>query len=239
MEQALLEAYQQMPIGLLCSGIAHNINSPLAAIILTAEVAHSKYPDLPEFADILKSAERIQDIVENLGAKCADEQTAEEMDINLNDLVRREIAFLQADLFLKHQVKVETDLQTDLPSIRARYVDFSFALFCLVQNALEAMQGAESPVLSISTRRDGQSSIELEVRDRGCGMDQRTQKRIFDPFFTTAQGKPRSSDQYKPEPFGLGLTLARRALRPYGVSFQVQSEPGLGTAITLGILLQK
>lgn len=228
-----------MPIGLLCSGIAHNINSPLAAIILTAEVAHAKHPDLAEFSDLLKAAERIQEIVENLGAKCADEQTAEAMDINLNDLVRRELAFLQADLFLKHQVKVETDLQADLPSIRVRYVDFSFALFCLVQNALEAMQGVSNPVLSVSTSRDGESSISLAVGDCGGGMDQRTARYIFEPFFTTAKGKGRSFDQYKPEPYGLGLTLARRALKPYGVTFQVKSKLGQGTTVTLSIPLQK
>jgi len=153
---------------------------------------------------------------------------AEAMDINLNELVQRELAFLQADLFLKHQVKVETSLQADLPSIRARYVDFSFALFCLVQNALEAMQGAAGPVLSISTRREGESGISLAVGDRGCGMDQKTARRIFEPFFTTAKGKPRSFDQYKPEAFGLGLTLLRRALKPYGVEFQVKSQPGQG-----------
>ena len=236
-EKALLDAYRQMPISLLCSGIAHNINSPLAAIILTAEVAHARHPDLSEFADILKAAERIQEIVENLGAKCSDEQMAEVMDINLNELVQRELAFLQADLFLKHQVKVETNLQADLPSIRARYVDFSFALFCLVQNALEAMQGAASPVLSISTRREGESGISLAVGDRGCGMDQKTARRIFEPFFTTAKGKPRSFDQYKPEAFGLGLTLLRRALKPYGVEFQVKSQPGQGTTIALRIPL--
>ena len=70
-------------------------------------------------------------------------------------------------------------------------------------------------------------------------MDPRTARRSFEPFFTTARGKRQSSDQYKPEPFGLGLTLARRALRPYGVKFQVKSEPGLGTTITLGIPLKK
>jgi C4-dicarboxylate-specific signal transduction histidine kinase len=238
MEMALLEAYRQTPVGLLCSGIAHNINSPLAAVILTAEVAHAKHPDLPELADILKAADRIQAIVENLGSKCADEQTPEAMDLNLNDLIQRELAFLQADLFLKHQVKVETNLQGDLPSTRARYVDFSFALFCLVQNALEAMQGVASPVLSISTRRESDSAVSLAVQDVGCGMEPRTARRIFEPFFTTAKGMPRSSDQFKPAPFGLGLTLARRALKPYGVTFQVKSEPGLGTTITLKIPLK-
>jgi two-component system NtrC family sensor kinase len=238
-EKALLEAYQQMPIGLLCSGIAHNINSPLAAIILTAEVGQSKHPEVIEFRDILKAAERIQEIVENLGAKCADEQVSDAMDIDLNDLVRRELDFLQADLFLKHQVKVETNLQSDLPSIRARYVDFSFALFCLVRNALDAMQSCANPVLSLSTSREGESAIALAVRDQGLGMEKQVARRIFDPFFTASRGKPQSSGQFKPEAFGLGLTLARQALAPYAVSFQVESHPGQGSTITLSIPLKK
>jgi signal transduction histidine kinase len=240
MEKALLEAYKQRPIGLLCSGIAHNINSPLAAIILTAEVAQSKHPECPELQDILKAAERIQAIVENLGAKCADEQISEEMDIDLNDLVRRELDFLQADLFLKHQVKVETNLQPDLPAFRGCYVDFSIALFCLVQNALDAMQTTEDPILSLSTYlEEGKSAVVLAIRDKGIGMDKRAERRIFDPFYTTKKGKLGASMQYKPESCGLGLTVAGKITARYEAKFRVQSEPGRGSTIELIIPFEK
>ncbi len=226
-------------IGLLASGLAHNINSPLSAIIMTAEMAQVKHPEVREFEDILQAAARIGEIVTNLMIKSRQEQTLSEADIDLNQLVRTELKFLEANLFFKHSVDLDLDLQEDLPKVRGLYGDFSQIFQNLVQNALDAMSAPEGNRLSVRTWYESDADrVGLSIRDNGCGIPAEHVDKLFDPFFTT-KTQLDGSDPIRPSGTGLGLHMTWKLVEQYGGSIQVESRPGEGSLFTLLIPLKR
>ncbi|MFH1861190.1 MAG: histidine kinase dimerization/phospho-acceptor domain-containing protein [bacterium] len=141
-------------IGHLMPGIIHNINSPLAAISMTAEVLRMKYPDQEELEDILHAVSRIGDIISNLMMKCLREQTKEPGKVDLNELIHLETNFLKANLVFKHEVESELDLQPNLPAVWGRYGDFSLCFYSLLMNLLCSLDNVEYRRLMLQTRYD-------------------------------------------------------------------------------------
>ncbi|MFH1736116.1 MAG: ATP-binding protein, partial [bacterium] len=222
-------------IGLLASGFAHNINSPLAAIIMTAEMAILNNPDAREWNDILQAAARVTDIVTNLMIKTRQEQSEEEVEIDINELVQTELKFLEANLFFKHIIELDLQLNEKLPSVKGLYGDFSQCFQNLVQNALDAMTQGEETRLTVRTELSEQGqSIILKVKDTGCGIPQEYVNKIFDPFFST-KSLTDDADQFRPSGTGLGLHTSQQLLQKYGANIRVSSEPGDGTEFTITI----
>jgi PAS domain S-box-containing protein len=236
LEENLRQAQKLEAVGLLASGLAHNINSPLAAIIITAEMAQARFPDMKEFKDIMQAADRIQEIVANLMTKSRQEQSTEEIDIDLNQLVKTELKFLEANLFFKHQVSANLSLAPELPRIRGIYSDFSQCFYNLVQNALDAMQGVEDRRLTVKTGLAcDKNAIFLSVHDTGCGIAREHLQRIFEPFFTTKLVMSGDLEQSKPSGTGLGLSTTKYLLTRYGAAMEVASEIGQGTEFRVSI----
>lgn len=230
LEENLRQAQKLEAVGLLASGLAHNINSPLAAIIVTAEMAQDRYPEVKEFRDIMQAADRIQEIVANLLTKSRQEQSTEELEIDLNQMVKTELKFLEANLFFKHQVSTEVSLDPGLPRVRGIYSDFSQSFYNLVQNALDAMQEVEDKCLTVKTGlANGGNAIFLSVRDTGCGIPQEHLPRIFEPFFTTKQEINCDPELGRPSGTGLGLSTTRHLLARYGAAVEVASQVRQGS----------
>ena len=227
----LMAAQKLEQIGLLASGLAHNLRTPLSGIKGYAQLLKSDHPDMKELAFIVDEVAIMESIINNLMLKSRkDHQKSEEV-INLNDLLRIEIQFLSAHMFFKHRVKKVLEFDDHLPSIRGVYSHFSQAILNVIQNALDAMYDAEERVLTIRTRHDA-AALYVEVEDTGSGIPADLMSHIFDDFFTT---KPSTVDRQGDEPTGTGLGLgsANQNLRQYGGRIEIQSEPGQGTKVTL------
>jgi PAS domain S-box-containing protein len=231
MEQELQKEQRLAAIGLLASGIAHNINSPLMGIYGAAQLIKMKYPDLSDIDGVIAQTERINGIVRNLMWKSRQEQDARLQEINLNQLLQEELKFLEADLDFKHNVAKRYTFADHVPAIMGRYSDFSQSIMNVVRNALDAMHGREKRELSVSTdaRED---EIQVTVRDTGCGISPEDHERIFLPFYTTKPVVGRGKAQ-EPTGTGLGLTTVQKLLAPYGAHFEIESAVGAGTAFTI------
>lgn len=240
LEENLRRAQKLETVGLLASGLAHNINSPLSAITVTAEMELAKNPESRAFKDIMQAADRIQEIVFNLMMKSRQEQSAEIVALDLNQLIRTELKFLEANLFFKHQVELDVDLEPDLPKIQGLYSDFSQSFYNIVQNALDAMQDVEERRLYVrTTSKTDREAITLSIRDTGCGIAQGNIKRIFEPFFTTkAERNHRGPSHQLPSGTGLGLSTLQNLAEKYDVDIEVKSRVGEGTEFILTIPLQ-
>lgn len=233
MEIELLSEKSLASIGLLASGIAHNINTPLMGIYGLSQLLKMRYPDQLEVDDVLAQAERINQIVRNLMWKSRQEQDKSAQELNISQLLREELKFLESDLDYKHNIVKNFSLSNDLPLIQGVYSDFSQSLMNIVRNALDAMWNQPSRNLRISTASRGEDII-VEIEDTGCGIAPDRLDAIFTPFFTT---KPIMGEQAENEPTGtgLGLSIARRLLEPYGVRFEIDSTVGKGTKFILSI----
>ncbi len=231
LEIELIEASRMAFLGLYTQGIMHNISGPLNTILGFSSLLCKKDPQAEIPQRLHQDARRISDQVSLLVRRWqrTGQQRAERL--NLNDIIRDEVKFLEADLFFKHNVTKTFDLDPNLPKITGCYGDFSHALLNLIGNAIEAM--LESPVheLTIRTRAE-KGEIRIEIQDTGIGIPEEHIGRIFLPFFSTKQ---RDAKEGVPGGAGLGLAIARKVLEPYAVYFEVRSAVGRGTTMILHI----
>ncbi len=194
-----------------------------------------RQPGQMEILQIRQQAVVMKDIVANLLQKSRSERESQPQDLFIEDIIRTELRFLEANLFFKHQIKKVIELNPDSPPLHGIYIDFSQVIGNLLRNAIDAMYKSAVRTLTIKTECDGRRLI-LSIADTGCGMAEDVRQSIFKPFFTT---KPKSQDAAPGEPTGtgLGLSSSRNILARYGAEIQVESELGQGSTFMVSFPL--
>ena len=236
LEVELLKEQRLSFIGLLSSGIAHNVKNPLTIISGYIQLMKAEMPNRKELDNILQQVERIESIINNLMVKSRMEQKLEKCSLDLNELLTTELNFLEADSYFKNNVKKEYQFQAILPLIKSVYSDFSQGLLNIILNAIDAMHESKEKTLTIKTYSDD-DFIYIEISDTGCGIPETDIPNLFTPFYTT---KPSYIEEgtKRPKGTGLGLFSTYQILKPYGVKFDVKSEVGKGTAFKIKIPIQ-
>lgn len=236
-EIQMLNEHKLAAIGRLTAGLSHNLNTPISIIQGNMELLKIKHPDLSEIDMTLKQTAKMTEIIQTVARKGQIEQSNDPVDLDLNKLITDELSFLEANLYYKHHVEKDFHFQEQLPLIKGAYSDFSQCLLQIIQNALDAMYEADKRVLSISTRSD-EKHIIIEISDTGKGIQPEDQKKIFLPFYTT---KPVQIDSAKdpdaPRGTGLGLSMAKNSLMPYGAEIAFESTIDVGTVFRVTIPL--
>ena len=232
-QSQLLESQKLEQIGLLASGLAHNLKTPLGGIKGYAQLMKLDYGEFHELDMIINEVEIMEQIINNLMLKSRKDHVSKEETLNLNDLLKIELEFLSANMFFKHRVKSKIELEEDLPTIRGVYAHFSQAIMNIIQNALDAMYDTPKKKLTVRTRHDNQY-IYVDVYDTGCGIPKSIQEKIFDVFYTT---KPTSREKKGSEPYGtgLGLSSANYFIHQYGGKIEIKSREGTGTRATIQV----
>jgi len=231
----LLKENRMAAIGQLASGIAHNLNTPISIIQGNAELLHVKYKDSSEVEMILRQTQRMSDLIHTVVSKGRYELNNEDDGLDLNELIFLEIEFFNSNLYFKHHIDCQLDLEPDLPLIHGRYSDFSQSISVIIQNSIDAMYKQEKRQLRIKTKKID-DTIELKISDTGQGMDSNTKNRIFETFFTTkASPEEKLIDNNMPRGTGLGLSMVKNIFKKCGISYKVDSEVGKGTIFTLTI----
>jgi len=233
----LLEKSRLASMGHLLQGVAHNLNNPVTILQSTLEWIRTAAPEevnLTEELGVLSDqVRRIREVVANMLEKGRREALRQVVRLDLNRILQEELKFLQANPFFKHEVKLETQL-LPLPPILGIYSDFSQSFGNLLNNALDAMFDSPVKRLKVFTACR-QRDLVIEFQDTGHGIAREALPRIFDPFFST---KPNVSVDGRPAGTGLGLHSCRMLLDPYGVKFEVESQPGTGSTFRLRVPIQ-
>jgi signal transduction histidine kinase/CheY-like chemotaxis protein len=218
--QQLMQAEKLNALGELVAGVAHEINNPLSAIMGWTHLLLARNPS-PEFRRRLETMyseeQRIGKIVRNL-LTFARKHPPEKKYLGLNGIIEKTLE-LKAYHFKVNQIRVEKDLQPDLPMTMLDFHHLQQVLLNLLTNAEQAMVAAgQGGRIRITTRRSGET-IEARVTDDGPGIPPEIQSRIFEPFFTTKkEGKGT----------GLGLSLCYGIVREHDGTLEVESRPGEG-----------
>lgn len=226
LQTELLQAEKLAALGQTISGVAHELNNPLATILAWAErLAESPADDRTRrgLDVILKESERAARIVRNLLAFARKRQSTRTM-VDLNEVVRETLA-LRAYGQRVSNIDVAADLQDGLPQIFADAHQIKQVLLNLVINAEQAMKAHGGGRLAVRTRRDGDRVV-LEVEDNGPGIPEDLHGRIFDPFFTTKSVG---------EGTGLGLSVAFALVQEHGGRLGVRSRPGEGATFVVDL----
>lgn len=238
-EMELMNEHKLAAVGRLAAGVAHNLNTPISVIQGNAELLKLRHPDIPETEKILKQTYNMSTLINQIMEKGRKEQDTSRISININDLLKKELEFLNANLFFKHKVKKDYHFAEKLPQIEGVYSDFSQGLISIVQNAIDAMYDVQDRTLTIETKSDSDRIVVI-IKDTGTGIPKNIQSKIFDPFFTTKPKTIKSAETpHKPIGTGLGLSLAFNLLNPYGVKIDFTTRNNKGTTFTVSIPVEK
>jgi len=225
--QQLLQAEKMAALGQTISGVAHELNNPLAAILSWAERLSEKTldPSARRGVDvILGEAERAARIVRNLLTFARKRQSTRTM-VDVNQVVTDTLA-LRAYEHRLTNIAVDAALASGLPQVFADPHQIQQVLLNLVINAEQAMlsaNGRGSLVIRTWHDRDDDAVV-IEVNDDGPGIPVDVRTKIFDPFFTTKEvGKGT----------GLGLTVAYAIVQEHGGHIFVESRPGRGASFVV------
>jgi len=221
----LLQAEKMAALGQTISGVAHELNNPLATILSWSERL-SQRSTIEESVRrglevILGESERAARIVRNLLTFARKRQTTRAM-VDLNQVIRETMALRAYEQHVSNIAVIDA-LAAGLPQVFADGYQIQQVLLNLVINAEQAMLSAHGRgVLVMRSWHDAeQESVILEINDDGPGIPDDVQPRIFDPFFTTKEiGKGT----------GLGLTVAYAIVQEHGGRIRLESRSGAGTS---------
>jgi len=225
--QQLLQAEKMAALGQTISGVAHELNNPLATILSWAERLAEKTRDAATRRGldvILGESERAARIVRNLLTFARKRQSTRSL-IDLNQVVRETLALRSYEQRVSN-IEVVIALASGLPPVFADAHQIQQVLLNLVINAEQAMLGSHGRgSLVLRTWHDAEhDAVVLQVSDDGPGIATEVKGKIFDPFFTTKEtGKGT----------GLGLTVAYAIVREHGGSIRVESPPAGGASFTI------
>jgi two-component system, NtrC family, sensor kinase len=227
-ETNLAQQGKMASLGILSSGVAHEINNPLGVILGYASYIEGKIsPDDPNYSyihEIKRESKRCKKIVQDLLSYARTPQPAlEETDVNA---LLEQIVDFAANHTDMHHVTVARDLAPGLPKIMVDGDQMRQVAINLILNAGASM--AEGGKLVVSTSLDDEGFVNIRFADNGAGIPPENLEKIFEPFFTT-----------KASGTGLGLAITRQIVEQHHGKIVIESEVGRGTTVTIRLPIDR
>ncbi|MFZ0927302.1 MAG: ATP-binding protein [Syntrophobacteraceae bacterium] len=234
MNEQVIEAGKLASIGELAAGIAHEINNPVAIMVEEAgwmgdlleeeELKESQHVD--EFRRSLKQISlqgvRCKEITHKL-LSFARKTDPVHQQMQVNDTIEQILSICEEHSKFNN-IRIQTELDQDLPLISASPTELQQVFMNLINNAIDAI-GSGGGLLEIRSGVEGDKVV-VDIADTGHGISKSVMARIFDPFFTT---KPVGKGT------GLGLSICYGIIKKLGGTLTVDSSVGLGTTFHVHI----
>lgn len=253
-QQQLIQADKMITLGILVSGVAHEINNPnqfissnLAPLKRCVDDAlpildryHEEHGDfmmggrryshrrkqIPDmFANIAKGSARIKKTVTELRDYAREQPMDATEVIHINSVVQSALALL-ANLIKQSTHHFNTQYGEGIPPLKGNYQHIEQVLINLIQNGCQALEDPKDS-LSVTTYYDpAQQQICVEITDAGVGIAPEDLKHILDPFFTRKREKGGT---------GLGLSISSSIVQEHDGDLKFESQPGKGTTVLLSL----
>src|SRR4029453_2701001 len=221
-QEALYQSEKLAAMGSLLSGVAHELNNPLAVVLMHADLLREELgrsPLLELVDEVTRAAERCKRLVRSF-LTLARQHTPERTAVSLHSLATDTVELLTYALRVDN-ITVHLDLAEKVPLLWADPNQIQQVITNLITNAHQALGEASAlRQLTLTTRcKATRTRVTLAVTDTGPGVPPALQARIFEPFFTT---KPVGIGT------GLGLSLCKGIIEQHGGTITVTSQPGQG-----------
>ena len=248
-QEVVVQQERLRALGQIVGGVAHDINNSLSPILAYSELLLDTMPELPQNArECLEIINRSSDDIAHTVARMREfyrrTSNSEQMNqVNLNEIVKEVIELTRPRWRDISQSKgtiinLQPELEPDLPPLLCDPSDIREALINLVFNAVDALP--HGGTITIITRtvdgldtpeaKNGARRVQVEVRDTGIGMDEKTRQRCCEPFFSTKTQQGGT---------GLGLAMVHAMMQRREGTTDIDSAPGQGTSIRLTFPVHK
>ncbi len=256
MKKELVQADKMISLGILVSGVAHEINNPINLIMantpLLIDAWKSIVPlleryyrengdfslgglpysrmstEIPQlFEGIIEGSVRIQQIVKDLKDYARKEDVNMDQDVDLNHVVKNAVR-LNRTLILEKTAHFSQAYGNPLPMVRGNRQKLEQVVINLIQNACQAISDREQGLQITTFWEPDRNRICIRVKDQGDGIPENLLDRIMDPFFTTRRGQGGT---------GLGLSVSLNIVTTHGGKIDVTSKPGHGAVFTVSLPL--
>jgi two-component system NtrC family sensor kinase len=212
-------------LGRMAAGIAHEINNPLAGILLFSSNMSKKVPSEGPIQDglqvIIRETQRCKTIIQGLLDFARDSQP-QKTEADLNVIMQNAVAVVENEFHLKH---VHIDSQLSEKMVKS-HLDWNQILQVFINILLNALQATERngrvKIQSHVNHREG--LVGMTISDNGCGMSSDELEKIFDPFFST-----------KSQGTGLGLAVSYGIVQNHQGTIKAYSELGRGSRFVVDL----
>ena len=250
----LIQANKMTSLGLLVSGVAHEINNPNNFILANSQLLERSWADalkiLDEyyrengeffiggvsfsemknhspklFAGISDGARRIENIVTNLKNFARNDGSIERVDVNVNKVATAAVTILHYELN-KFTENFHMELTENIPLVKGSGQQLGQIIINLLMNACQALQSRQDGIWLVTGFDAAAGQVIISVKDDGCGMTLERSRMIMEPFFTTKLDRGGT---------GLGLSICQSIAKDHSWFLDFTSEQGKGTIFNLRI----
>jgi two-component system NtrC family sensor kinase len=228
-QNQLLQAEKIASLGQLAAGVAHEINNPLAGILIYAELLHrnmeANAAGRDHIEEIINQTVRCKQIVTRL-LEFSRQSLGQKTLLSINEIISRCVKLIDQQLLFQN-IQIKLFLDPQLPQIFGDPGELQQVFTNLLLNAADAMNGLGRITITscAASARDG---VIVTFADTGTGIPPELRDKIFDPFFTT---KPPGKGT------GLGLSIVYGVIQRHGGSIEVESPHGGGTEFIIRLPL--
>jgi len=245
-QESVVQQERLRALGQMASGVAHDVNNSLTPIVAYSEMLLDSKGELPEIArhylNIIKqSGEDIARIVARMREFYRRRSASEPLvEVDINHTIRDVIELTRPrwrDISQREGISIQfqQNLVSPLPSLVGDASELREALINLVFNAIDAMPNGGTITfvtrgIIVPTNGAPEQQVQVEVKDTGVGMDEKTRQRCLEPFFST---KSLSGGT------GLGLAMVYGMMQRHDGTIDIESSPGHGTCMRLTFPLRQ
>jgi PAS domain S-box-containing protein len=200
-----------MTMGELVASIAHEVNQPLASVVINA-CACLRWLDAHEFGEARRAASlaiaeghRASEVIG--GIRALAKKTPPQMErLDVNETIREVFTLTRSEM-QRNGIALETELAEHVPVVLADRIQLQQVILNLMMNAIEAMSGVDQRPRELLVRSgtDASRHVVISVQDSGPGIQPHTIENLFDAFYTT-----------KPQGLGMGLSISRSIIDAHG-----------------------
>jgi PAS domain S-box-containing protein len=226
-QSELVHVCRLSTMGEMSTGLAHELNQPLAAIVNFASGCVRRIQSgvggeaelVDAMAQITAQAERAGEIIKRLRAMVSKRPHEHEV-VNLNHILLEVASFTEFEAN-RYQVEVKLELSDEVLPVKVDLVQIEQVLLNLVRNAIDAMKmiPSEQRTLLLQTRRIDATGVEVVVKDSGPGIAADAVEHLFDAFFST-----------KESGMGMGLPISKKIVEAHYGELSVDTKLGEGAA---------
>ena len=218
-DQLALQTEKLSALGRMAAGIAHEINNPLAGILLFSTNLSRKVPPegpLKEGLDIIvRETVRCKSIIQEL-LEFSRDREPRMVPTDVNEVIEKALTILENEFRLQH-LQLQKQLAADIEPIRLDSNQIEQVMVNILLNAVHATP-AKGTITVKSEMRPDANRVRVVISDTGCGIAAENLSKIFEPFFST-----------KEKGTGLGLAVSYGIVKSHGGRIRVDSQPGDGT----------